>query len=56
MNYKVDINSEKKIQEMAERNVAREKAIREKPTGLKGLAPLTQEQIMKARQEWGISG
>jgi len=47
---------EKKIQEMAERNAAREKAIREKPTGLKGLAPLTQEQIMKARQEWGISG
>ena len=35
---------------------AREKAIREKPTGFKGLAPLSQEQIMKARQEWGISG
>ena len=46
---------EKKTQEMAERNRAREKAIREKPTGFKGLAPLTQEQIMRARQEWGIS-
>ena len=46
---------EKKIQEMAERNAAREKAIREKPPGFAGLAPLSQEQIMKARQEWGIS-
>ena len=47
---------EKKIQEMAERNAAREKAIREKPSGFAGLAPLSQEQIIKARQEWGISG
>ena len=47
---------EKKTQEMAERNAQREKAIREKPTGFKGLAPLTQEQIMRARQEWGITG
>ena len=47
---------EKKIQETAERNAAREKAIREKPKGFPGLAPLSQEQIMKARQEWGISG
>ena len=46
---------EKKIQEMAKRNAAREKAIREKPPGFAGLAPLSQEQIMKARQEWGIS-
>ena len=47
---------EKKIQETAERNAAREKAIRDKPKGFAGLAPLSQEQIMKARQEWGISG
>ena len=47
---------EKKIQETAERNAAREKAILEKPSGFQGLAPLSQEQIMKARQEWGISG
>ena len=41
---------------MRKRNEARDKAIREKPPGFKGLAPLTQDQIMKARQEWGISG
>ena len=41
---------EKKIQEMAERNAEREKGIREKPTGFRGLAPLSKEQIMKARQ------
>ena len=46
---------EKKLQEAAERNAAREKAIREKPVGFQGLAPLSQEQIMKARKEWGIS-
>ena len=45
----------KRIQESAERNAQREKAIREKPSGFAGLAPLSQEQIMKARQEWGIS-
>ena len=47
---------EKKIQESAERNAKREEQIRNKPTGFRGLAPLTQAQIMKARQEWGISG
>ena len=47
---------EKKIQETAERNAQRDKAIREKPTGFKGLAPLTPEQIMQAREKWGISG
>ena len=47
---------EKKTQEMAERNAQRDKAIREKPTGFKGLAPLSPEQIMRARQEWGITG
>ena len=47
---------EKKTQEMAERNAQRDKAIREKPTGFRGLAPLTPEQIMQAREKWGISG
>ena len=46
---------EKKIQEMAERNAAREKAIREKPTGFQGLAPLSPQAIAKAREKWGIS-
>ena len=41
---------------MRKRTEARDKAIREKPTGFKGVAPLTQEQIMRARQEWGITG
>ena len=46
---------QKKIQESAERNEARAKAIREKPSGFQGLPPLTQDQIMRARQEWGIN-
>ena len=46
---------QKRIQESAERNAAREKAIREKPSGFAGLPPLSQDQIMRARQEWGIS-
>ena len=46
---------EKKIQESKERNDARAKAIREKPSGFAGLPPLSQDQIMRARQEWGIS-
>ena len=41
---------------MRKRTEARDKAIREKPTGFKGLAPLSPEQIMRARQEWGITG
>ncbi len=46
---------EKKIAESAERNRIREEQIKNKPPGFQGLAPLSQEQIMKARQEWGIS-
>ena len=46
---------EKKIAETAERNRIREEQIKNKSTGFQGLAPLSQEQIMKARQEWGIS-
>ena len=41
---------------MRKRTEARDKAIREKPTVFKGLAPLSPEQIMRARQEWGITG
>ena len=45
----------KKIAESAERNRIREEQIKNKPPGFQGLSPLSQEQIMKARQEWGIS-
>ena len=46
---------EKKIAESAERNRNREEQIKNKPLGFQRLATLSQEQIMKARQEWGIS-
>ena len=41
---------------MKQRNEARDKAIREKPPGFKGLAPLSPESIARARAEWGITG
>ncbi len=45
-----------KLAEMKARNDARDKAIREKPPGFKGLAPLSPESIARARAEWGITG
>ena len=47
---------EKKIQEMKAKNDARAKAIREKPSGFQGLAPLSPQDIAKAREHWGITG
>ena len=41
---------------MRKRTEARDKAIREKPPGFKGLAPLSPESIARARAEWGITG
>ena len=45
-----------KLKEMKARNDARDKAIRDRPKGMQYMPPLTQDQIMRARQEWGITG
>ena len=47
---------QQKLKEMTARNDARDKAIREKPPGFQGLAPLSPESIARARAEWGITG
>jgi hypothetical protein len=56
MNKAREMMEQQKLKEMTARNDAREKAIREKPPGFQGLAPLSPESIARARAEWGITG
>ena len=56
MNKAREMMEQQKLAEMKARNDARDKAIREKPPGFKGLAPLSPESIARARAEWGITG
>ncbi len=56
MNQAREMMEQQKLKEMTARNDARDKAIREKPPGFKGLAPLSPESIARARAEWGITG
>ena len=56
MNKAREMMEQQKLKEMTARNDARDKAIREKPPGFKGLAPLSPESIARARAEWGITG
>ena len=51
-----DAIAEAQTQKMINETEARDKAIREKPPGFKGLAPLSPESIARARAEWGITG
>ena len=55
MNQAREMIEQQKLKEMTARNDARDKAIREKPPGFKGLAPLSPESIARARAEWGIT-
>ena len=55
MNKAREMMEQQKLKEMTARNDAREKAIREKPPGFQGLAPLSPESIARARAEWGIT-
>ena len=55
MNKAREMMEQQKLAEMKARNDARDKAIREKPPGFKGLAPLSPESIARARAEWGIT-
>ena len=56
MNKAREMMEQQKLAEMTARNDARDKAIREKPPGFQGLAPLSPESIARARAEWGITG
>ena len=56
MNKAREMMEQQKLKEMTARNDARDKAIREKPPGFQGLAPLSPESIARARAEWGITG
>jgi len=47
---------EEKLLEMIKRNEAKEKLLKEKPTGFQGLPPLSPETIARARAQWGITG
>ena len=56
MNQARELLERQKLADMKARNDSRDKAIREKPPGFKGLAPLSPESIARARAEWGITG
>ena len=50
------IIAEKKLAEMKARNDEVEKRNRERPKGMQFAQPLPYEQVLKAREQWGISG